>query len=69
MREIIEKYFEDRQPRYFSAPDLIDANHYIRYQFNGNRVILHVGCDEGEIPLFLCSTPEKLEEKIKSIIY
>lgn len=69
MRKILEKYFgDDTRIKYYNPADIIADEHYIRYELNGERTILYVGCNEGEIPLFVCNNPERLEEKIKSIL-
>lgn len=69
MNEIIDKYFKDDKVKYYNTADLIQDGHYIRYEYNGSRVIISVGSNEGEIPFKVCRTAEKLEETIKFIIY
>ena len=47
--EVLEKHFKDQRVRYYRAPDLIHADHYLRYRIVGGRVVLSVGNDEGEV--------------------
>lgn len=68
IENVLDKYFGDNRVIYFNAPDLIQANHYVRYDLIGYKVILSVGSDEGEIQLFVCYDHIILENKIKCIL-
>lgn len=45
---------------------------YLRYEFFGNmknQVLISIGNNEGEVPIRVCTNPEKLEALMQSIIY
>lgn len=67
--KVLDEYFPEGHIRWYDLPDLINNGNYLRYTVNGTIVILSVGSNEGEIDLFLCSTAEELENKIRQIIY
>lgn len=76
MFDIIEKYFKGERTLFFHSSDLhknMAGDTYLRYEFKasslGERVVVWFGCDDGEMPIKVCSTPSKLEELIKAIIY
>lgn len=68
MQEIIDKYFKDGSILYYRPSDLIAADHYIRYEWYYGTVLISVGSDHGEVPLFTCKQADELEQKIKLII-
>lgn len=68
MKEIIEKYFRSENVRYFHPADIIADEHYIRYEWHPSRVIITIGCNSGEVPVFVCATPEHLEDVLRIIL-
>lgn len=76
MFDIIEKYFKGERTLFFQSSDLhkmIEGDTYLRYEFKGSvtgeKVVLWFGGNNGEFAVKVCSTPEKLEKLIQSIIY
>ena len=70
MEEVIYKYFRDEPTMHYNTADLIQDEHYLRFEKVGSeKVIISVGCNNGEVPLKVCKTAQELEEIIKNIIY
>ena len=70
LRKVLDKYFrDDKETAYFHPADLIADEHYLRYKWIANRVVISVGSNEGETTVKVCSEPEDLENIIKTILY
>ncbi len=67
--EVIYKYFKDDRTRFYKAPDRIDQDNYMRYRYEGDRVIITVGSNEGELDLFVIDNPELLDKILHMVIY
>ncbi len=71
LKKVINKYFHEEKVRYYTAPDLIADDHYLRYEFHGDRVILIVGCQNGEVPIKVLRGDDykEFENLIKMLLY
>jgi len=68
MRDVLYKYFKDDRCKYYHPSDAIADEHYITYEWRGDKIVLSIGCNEGQVPVFVCKSSEELESKIKFII-
>lgn len=70
MSEVLSKYFGEERFKYYHPADLIADEHYLRHKISTNgKVIIIVGCQNGEVPVGLFSEAEELEKCIKSLLY
>ena len=64
MDEVINKYFKDDRVMFFHSSDahkMLAGDTYLRYEYQGDRVILWYGSDYEEVPLKFCRSGEELE--------
>lgn len=70
MEEVLIKYFKDESIIYYSAPDRIQQDNYIRKTLGGgNTIIISVGNNDGEVDVGCFRfNDEDFEELIDNLI-
>ena len=68
--DVINKFFGDKKTVYYNAEDVIHDEHYIKYELiTDGRVIIFIGCNNGEVPIGVFSDPPILLKVLNSIIH
>jgi len=66
--EILDELFGGERVKYFQQADVINLEHYLRWEQQGEHFIISIGCSEGEFPFKLVSTKEEVEEIIRIML-
>lgn len=65
---IMNDLFKYEKVMYLQQADIIQANHYLRWENLNGKWIIHIGCDEGEIPFKLVDTKKDVQDIIDLMI-
>ena len=72
MEEVLQKHFGEDRNMYFHSSDahkMLAGDTYLRYEQQGDRVVLWFGSDFDEVPVKVCSTADDLERTINALVY
>lgn len=72
IENVLHKYFGDERCKYYIVADAISNQQYLRWSYFKNerkRILISIGCDDGEVDVKIFEDAQEIEDFIKLIIF